>query len=116
MNKICTKCKEERPIEEFHRCKQSPGGRRAECKHCRKEYARKYLQSKKDPYYSVYYLPEEHYCGYTSYLEDRMRVHENAGRNIEGWRVLYATESKEDARHHENFFHSWMGMEGIKLD
>ena len=114
--KTCTKCKEERSMSDFHRCVRSPGGRRAECKHCRKVYARKLLQSKKDLYYSVYYLPEEHYCGYTSYLTDRIRVHERAGKNVDGWKILYATKCKVDARHHENLFHSWMGMEGIKLD
>ena len=33
--KACTKCGETKPLDQFHRRKDSPGGRRAYCKECR---------------------------------------------------------------------------------
>ena len=38
-NKVCTKCKKERPIEQFNKLIRGRGGRRAQCKHCDRRYS-----------------------------------------------------------------------------
>ena len=38
-HKICTKCKNERPIDEFNKLIRGRNGRRAQCKHCDKRYS-----------------------------------------------------------------------------
>ena len=111
--KKCTKCNKTLSLKDFHRCKRSPKGVRAECKSCRKKYAANLFKSKKIDHYIVYYLPEEHYVGITNHPKDRMSNHRRGGKNINGWRVLYATECRTDARHHENLFHSVLMCNGI---
>lgn len=37
--KVCTKCKNERPIEEYNKLIRGRNGRRAQCKHCDKRYS-----------------------------------------------------------------------------
>jgi len=39
--KICIKCGEEKPLSEFHRHKNRPGGHRSDCKDCRRLYRQK---------------------------------------------------------------------------
>ena len=64
--------------------------------------------------YTVYYIPEEHYCGITKMKpEKRLAHHKYEGRNIEGWRVLFCSEDKAEAYHHEALFHSVLGMNGL---
>lgn len=38
--RICQICKKEKPLEEFHRAKEEPGGRTYRCKECRNEERR----------------------------------------------------------------------------
>lgn len=38
-HKICTKCKTERPVEQYNKLIRGRGGRRAQCKHCDKRYS-----------------------------------------------------------------------------
>ena len=64
----------------------------------------------------VYYLPEEHYVGVTWDVPNRVRMHRNAGSNIEGWRVLSCHATRIEARHKENLWHSWLGCNGINGD
>ena len=42
--KTCTKCKETKPLEEFHICNRSKTGRRSACKSCCNDSNRKYRQ------------------------------------------------------------------------
>lgn len=43
--RICTKCKEELPLSEFHKDKSQPHGYHYTCKKCRSEANRKYYSS-----------------------------------------------------------------------
>lgn len=43
MTKICTKCKTEKPIEDFYKDKASRNGRRPDCKKCKNSAMRKIL-------------------------------------------------------------------------
>ena len=75
-----------------------------------------YTQGRKDGYFSVYYLPEENYCGTTSQVERRMYEHDREGKNIDGWKVLYCSEDRKDAYYHEALFQSTLAMEGLNYN
>lgn len=66
----------------------------------------------------VYYLPEEHYVGVTSQVNPYCRInkHQFLGFNVKGWTILNVFETREEARHLENMFHSYMGCNGINLN
>lgn len=46
--KVCTKCRKEKPLEEFNRAQKGTQGRTAHCKGCIKEYARQYHLRNRD--------------------------------------------------------------------
>ena len=48
MSKTCTKCGVVKPLDDFHRDKRSPDGRRSDCKECVREYKRRYLEENRD--------------------------------------------------------------------
>ena len=76
-----------------------------------KEKAKAYRESLKEGFYSVYYLPEEHYAGVTSRVIARMRDHKCNGMITEGFEVVFTTESKREALDFEAKLHS-MGYNG----
>ncbi|MBU8732044.1 hypothetical protein KM915_18480 [Cytobacillus oceanisediminis] len=43
--KLCTKCKEWKPFEEYHKKKTTPDGYQFHCKECVKKYKRKHYES-----------------------------------------------------------------------
>ena len=61
-------------------------------------------------YWCIYYLPEEHYCGITRNMFNRMKSHAKKF-NIEGYRVLATANTYEEAIAIETEFHL-MGMNG----
>ena len=70
-----------------------------------------YRESQKEGYYSVYYLPEEHYAGVTSGVKARMRLHKHSGMMTDGFEIVFTTESKREALDFEAKLHS-MGYNG----
>jgi hypothetical protein len=50
MPKLCIKCSQEKPIEEFGQDKNSPDGRRCECKLCRSVYEKRLYEASKSKY------------------------------------------------------------------
>ena len=48
MSKTCTKCGETKPLDDFHRDKRRPDGRRSDCKECVLEYKRRYHEENRD--------------------------------------------------------------------
>lgn len=88
-----------------------------------KEYQRKYhannkenriayQNSKKDGYYTVYYLKEEHYAGMTSRLYYRLNDHKSChNRHIEDVEIIGKYKNKEEALRVEAALHS-MGYLG----
>ena len=120
MNRVCTKCNEEKSLDLFMNDKRRPEGKSSWCKSCYKahqhERYNKYgAHQHKLDHYVVYYLPEEHYCGHTNRWPHRKWVHKGNGKNIEGARVLYCCETKEEAVYHEALFCSVLGLKGLKI-
>ena len=105
----CTKCNEIKETSNFTPRKNSKKKFLSWCKKCFCDHAK----SKHDGIYTVYYLPEENYCGYTKILNRRMNEHAAKGRNIDGMRILYASKNHTDAIHHEAMFQSYLGMNGL---
>ena len=66
----------------------------------------------KTPYWIVYCLPAEHYCGITNRPYARMLEHKGK-RDTEGWFVLEICYTKEEARAKELEYHK-KGYEGRK--
>ena len=48
MSKTCTKCGETKPLDDFHRYKRSPDGRKPHCKECVREYKHRYYEENRD--------------------------------------------------------------------
>jgi len=114
--KKCTKCNIEKPFEDFAVKKSNKStGRAARCKKCMNIYLAKWRNEDKLDYYMIYYLPEEHYIGLTTQPKQRMADHKSHhNRNTTGWRVMYCTESKYEARLIENRYHD-LGFNGLSL-
>ena len=77
-----------------------------------KEKIRANHKSKKDGYYTVYYLKEEHYAGMTSGLNQRLILHKSRNnRHIEDVEIIGKYETKEEALKVEAALHA-MGYLG----
>ena len=70
------------------------------------------MKPTKDPYYTVYYLPEHHYVGMTNYLKRRMKEHKQKGKIIEGYEVVGRYNTAIQAHLYETMLHA-MGYEGF---
>lgn len=114
MNKKCNTCGEIKTLDGFYKRNE---GYRSRCRKCSNAAGMKKYYSKKPGYYSIYYLPEENYCGLTSmYLPDRIDHHRKKGRNIDNWRILFCSADKTEAYHTEALFQSTLGMEGLNCN
>lgn len=59
-----------------------------------------------DEYFSVYYLPEEHYIGMTNNIKRRIKYHEYSGRITDDFEVLATFKRQVDAHLFETLLHS----------
>ena len=82
------------------------------CKDCYKE---RHINARLD-HYIVYYLPEEHYCGFTNNPQYRMTDHKKHGKNIDNWRVLQTCATKTEAAYTEALFQSTLGINGLNYN
>tara|TARA_R110000796_G_scaffold219443_1_gene335439 strand:- start:15 stop:419 length:405 start_codon:yes stop_codon:yes gene_type:complete len=75
-------------------------------------YYKDYNESKKDGYYTVYYLKEEHYVGMTSSLSYRLLKHNNGyNRHVKDVEIIGKYQTKKGALRVEAALHS-MGYLG----
>ena len=63
----------------------------------------------------VYYIPSTNYCGITNDPPRRKSWHKHMGTDVEGFRVIYHSESKVEAAYHEALFQAVLGMNGINV-
>lgn len=80
--KRCGKCSEIKPLDQFHRCKGSPDGRRARCKECRN--AETTARRKANPDYRAGWREAD-----PNYMTDYRAAHPEAG-----WRGVYRARAK----------------------
>ena len=74
----------------------------------KKAYEKAWHAKQRDEYYTVYYIPEKHYCGITNRPKRRVKEH-----GADNFKVLQICKTKQEARHYENLFHSWLCMRGM---
>jgi predicted GIY-YIG superfamily endonuclease len=124
-NKVCTKCKVEKSLDNFYKFKNSKDGFQSRCKVCNKKdtvdykkvnnakcklYRAKYReQMKHKP--TVYLLVKENYVGTTSRLKHRIYQHKHNGKFVEDFIVLASFDSRKDALDLEEFMHE-LGYNG----
>lgn len=113
--KKCQHCKEEKGLGEFGKNRSKPDRLSHYCKKCVSKTNRQQYVKQLDGYYSVYYLPGEHYCGVTNSVESRISDHRCHGKNIEGWRILFCSEDRKEAAYHEGLFQAVLGIEGLNF-
>lgn len=121
MNKVCSKCKEDKSVKSFNRNKRMKDGLQNQCRDCHNSaqgdsYKRhsikrdlRYHKRKHKPI--VYLMPNENYVGTTENLYYRLREHEKLGRDVSGVRTLHEFEDRATALKFERFMHE-QGYEG----
>lgn len=70
--KVCSRCKEEKPFIHFHNCANSKDGKQAYCKDCRKEENQKHYQN--NPQYQNNYLKTHEKQNLMNKLAARLNV------------------------------------------
>ena len=78
-----------------------------------KESNKIYNESLKDDFYTLYYLPEEHYVGVTCKLKTRLAKHRTESNRItKGYEVISTFDTKKEALDVERFMHDYLGYNG----
>lgn len=80
----------------------------------RENIRRRQRERREDGFYTVYYLPNEHYVGMTDGFDQRIYHHNYAGKNVEGCIVLRTFDNAFDAHIYETQWHK-MGARGCHL-
>lgn len=113
--KECKWCNKILPINEFHFTTSAKKARRCYCKDCGRSQRRGWRENKKDGYWYVYYLPEEHYIGITSLINERMKEHNQKGKITEGFEIIAKYNHPALALMTEALFH-YCGYEGCNYN
>ena len=80
-----------------------------------KEYNKAYMNSMKDDFYSLYYLPEEHYIGVSNQPKIRMYNHKYRKRHVLNYEIVCVFKTREEAVAVESYMHS-IGYNGKRLN
>ena len=100
LKRLCSKCKLITDDFTEHAYKKSKY-----CRKCFREYNKKRISYKIDKYYSVYYIPEEHYVGVSNHVARRIQQHKLRGKITNDWEVIAKFERQVDAHWFETLFH-----------
>ncbi len=120
--RTCNKCNIQKSLDDYGLHPSSSLGRDTICKTCKAEYARNYRLKNPDKVkannlkfkelyisetngFAVYYLPEEHYVGFTNNIRSRMNDHRKKGRSICNYEIICSFESPIDAHLFETMLH-----------
>ena len=71
-----------------------------------------YYESKKDDFYTLYYLPEEHYVGVSNRPKFRMYSHKNNGKHVLDYEVVATFKTKREALDAERYMQESLGYLG----
>jgi 5-methylcytosine-specific restriction endonuclease McrA len=99
INKVCTKCAQEKPLDAFDREKRGLHGRRADCKQCRNEY-RKNLYHTSDKYRNAQKAYQaQHYQENTERIKDRVKryAEQNKDKVLENKRRYWHEDVDKEA-------------------
>ena len=106
--KKCRICKKLKTVDNFHRRGK---GYRTECKSC-KSIIDSNRKRTRDPFFSVYYIPEHHYVGMTNSIKYRMQEHKTKGKMVDNYEVIGIYKRAVDAHLTETMLHA-MGYNGF---
>jgi hypothetical protein len=119
---VCNRCNIDKSLDDYYKNPRTNSRKDTICKSCKKAYAIEYrklnpdkVKSNNQKYkkiyiddtggYAVYYLPEEHYVGFTNSVKNRIREHSKRGRMVTGYEVIAIFESPIDAHLFETMLH-----------
>lgn len=105
--KVCKKCNQEKDYTSFYPNKARRDGYNSYCNACRKSYT----ESKKDGYYTVYFIPQDNYVGVTNSTFARKWLHTAEGRNMNKYITLGRFKERDEAYRLETIYHD-LGYEG----
>jgi hypothetical protein len=103
--KVCTKCKQWKPLEEFNKRKVSKDGRRSECRECQKEYKKQWRGN--NPEYD-----KEYYKDNAEHIKEREKQYrKDNAEHIKEYRkdnAEYFKQWRQDnAEHRKGYGKQW---------
>lgn len=110
--KVCTICKVDKPLEEYHWNSKAHKYKRSYCKECGRKQRRQWREDLKDGLWTVYLLPDHNYVGITSCIKERMARHQAQGKNTLNYKVIGKYETGPQAAIVEAVYHN-NGYEGF---
>jgi hypothetical protein len=119
---VCNKCNKDKSLDDYYNHPRTANGKDTICVDCKKEYSKLYRAKNPDKVkennnkyrgmyikdtggYAVYYLPEEHYVGFTNSIKNRIREHSKKNKIVDGYEVIAVFESPIDAHLFETMLH-----------
>ena len=113
--KKCVTCKTEKSYEEFHKNATTKDGLNYTCKPCRKTIAAATFKRRKLDHYVLYYLVNDHYCGITNALSDRLASHKKKGRDVSDVKILATSKDRVTIKHYEAMYQGYLGIGGLSM-
>ena len=65
-----------------------------------------YKRTKTNSFYTLYYLPEEHYVGMSQQPKIRLQNHKSAGKHVLDYEVIGTFKNKRECLTAEHYMHS----------
>lgn len=109
--RTCSVCKIPKNESNFSILKN--GYYKSQCKECRNKRAIEIRASRKDGYYYLYYLPEEHYVGITNFVKQRIAKHKHLGKVVDNYEIICKFKFAVQAHLYETYLHC-MGYNGFR--
>lgn len=109
---LCSKCKEKKPADHFHKDRSRSSGLQRYCKECKKKVDVNGVKEDQGMFI-IYYLPKERYIGMTKNFRKRIKKHETRGKNIKYALIVMKTRKMKLAHLVETIFHMF-GFNGFR--
>jgi hypothetical protein len=113
MTQVCSKCKVEKPLDDFHRDNSRSLGVQRYCKPCKSKSTFYDKYKKYKGRYVLYYLPKENYVGMTKNYIKRIRDHHARGKNTDNGMILISSKNKKIIHVLETVLHL-IGFKGFR--
>ena len=103
MSKTCTKCGETKSLDDFHRDKRRPDGRKSDCKECVREYKHRYYEENRD---KVRQRKHRYYEeNRDKVLECKRRYHEENRDKVLEYKRRYHKENRDKRLESQRRYH-----------
>ncbi len=122
--KVCTKCKQWKALEEYHKRSKVKDGRQSQCKECRNKHEKQYYENNAE-YYKQYRKDNaEHYRGYNKqhykdnaeYLKEYLKQYRKDNKEkIKEQRKQYRKDNAEKTKEYNKQYYKNETQENLKL-